>query len=357
MQQVGNIQLLMGPHTLGAPDNLEDAIVGFIDGARGTLDVAMQELESEPIARALVAARQRGVTVRIVLKGDYLVAEKPSGTPFIASGKYEPNRELFNALLRTGVAARVDYNPEIFHQKFIVREAGRRGVGRRAVLTGSTNFTPTGTHANLNHLVIIKDGHVAREYSNEFEEIWGGTFGAKRLRHEARPRNSRVSGIRVKVLFAPDHAPEMEIMKQMMKAKKRIDFAIFTFSQSSGIDDAMIAMQRAGVTVRGALDSGQGNRHWAATRPVAAAGAQLFLSKRRTALGKLHHKLMVIDGKVIIAGSFNYTDPANRLNDENILIIGDAAESDSGRSALQRKLASYAVREIDRIIATHADPV
>lgn len=347
----------MGPHTLHAPDNLEKAIIKFMSAARDTLDIAVQELESVPIAKAIVAARQRGVTVRIVLEGDYLVAPKPSGTPFIASGKHEPNRELFNALLRAGVNARVDYNPNIFHQKFIVRDRKLRGAGRRSILTGSTNFTPTGTHKNLNHLVIVSNGHVVREYSNEFEEIWNGTFGAKRLRHDPRPRRSRVSGVRVKVLFAPDHSPEMEIMKQMMKARKSIEFAIFTFAQSSGIDDAMIAMQRSGITVRGTLDYGQGNRGWAATRPLADAGAKLFLSKRGTALGKLHHKLMVIDNKVIVAGSFNYTDPANRLNDENILVIGDADETDPESDKLQRELASYAIREIKRIMDDHSDPV
>ena len=49
-----------------------------------------------------------------------------------------------------------------------------------------------------------------------------------------------VSSVSVRVLFAPDHNPEMEIMKQMLKARERIDFAIFTFPKSSGIDDTMI---------------------------------------------------------------------------------------------------------------------
>ena len=32
---------------------------------------------------------------------------------------------------------------------------------------------------------------------------------------------------------------------------------------------------------------------------------------------------MVIDERVVIGGSFNYTGPANRLNDENIFVLGD----------------------------------
>jgi hypothetical protein len=34
----------------------------------------------------------------------------------------------------------------------------------------------------------------------------------------------------------------MEIMKQMLKAKTSIDFAMFTFAQSSGIDDTMFRL-------------------------------------------------------------------------------------------------------------------
>jgi phosphatidylserine/phosphatidylglycerophosphate/cardiolipin synthase-like enzyme len=39
-------------------------------------------------------------------------------------------------------------------------------------------------------------------------------------------------------------------------------------------------------------------------------------------LRKLHHKLMVIDETVVVAGSFNYTQPANDYNDENLFVIG-----------------------------------
>jgi len=52
----------------------------------------------------------------------------------------------------------------------------------------------------------------------------------------------------VKVLFAPDHTPELEFMKQMLKVKENgeIWFAIFTFAGSSGIDDTMLALARGG---------------------------------------------------------------------------------------------------------------
>ena len=64
---------------------------------------------------------------------------------------------------------------------------------------------------------------------------------------------------------------------------------------------------------------------------------------------------MVIDGQVIVAGSFNYTGPATRLNDENIVVIGDLDPSMTSASVIekQRKLGGFALAEIDRIIATH----
>ncbi|MCH8024939.1 MAG: phospholipase [Candidatus Marinimicrobia bacterium] len=349
--QEGNIELHMGPSQLGAPDNLQDVIVGFIDGAKKRLDVAVQELESEPIAQALIRARQRRVVVRVVIEWDYLSVSRAISTPFDSGGANEANREIHDAMLRANIRIHTDFNPHIFHQKFIIRDSSSPDA---AVLTGSTNFTPTGTAQNLNHLVIIHNRALARLYWREFKEIMQGHFGKLNEGHDPVPPNVTVSGVRVKVLFAPDHNPEMEIMKQMAKARRRIDFAIFTFAQSSGIDDIMISLARAGtVKIRGALDGMVAGQKWAATEGIAAAGAELYSVPHRKGLNKLHHKLMVIDGQVIIAGSFNYTGPATRLNDENILIIGDLGAGDPAVRERQKRLGKFALNEIDRIIGVH----
>lgn len=357
---MGPSQLAVGPGQQAAPDNLEAAIVDFIGRARETLEVAVQELESEPIARALIEAVARDVDVRVVLEEDYLhVRGQAVADAWVSSGRNEANRIVHAALLRGGVHVRSDFNGAIFHQKFIVRdlEGSRAGV-----LTGSTNFTPTGTNSNLNHLVTISGKRVAREYAREFDEIWDGTFGVARLRHDPSPGTATVSGVPVKVLFAPDHAPEMEIMKQMAKARQRVDFAIFTFSRSSGIDDIMLMLSRSGIALQGAFDRMQGNQSWSASRIlVQAAGAavppRIFIADRGEGLNKLHHKLMVIDDRLVIGGSFNYTEPANRLNDENIIILGDLEETDPARIALHRQVGTYARAEIDRIIAVYGTQV
>ena len=335
------VELHMGPADLGG-DDLLVPIIRFIDGAEKYLDIAVQEIDNREIGQAIVRARGRNVRVRVVLEADYLRAEERRDDPWTPGGKYEINREIQNALYRTRAHVHADFNPEIFHQKFVVRD-------REAVLMGSTNFTWTGTHRNLNHLVIVHDKSVAMEYWREFNEISKGRFGKDSDPHPAAPKESVVDDLRVKVLFAPDHNPEMEIIKQMAKARKRIDFAIFTFSKSSGIDDEMASKIDAGIEVRGLMDAGQGRMDWSTYDILKGLGAKVELTKRHPDLGKLHHKLMVIDGEVTITGSMNYTGPATTLNDENIMVIGKMGVTGVERTA-QKKFAKYALNEIDRMI-------
>jgi|SRR5690606_10645239 len=341
--EIGNVKIYVGPKETGGPDDLKKAIIDFIDGAQRYLDIAVQELDNWEIADAIIRARQRKVTVNIVKEADYLRSTPGLKDPYTPGGSLEANREINNALNRANINVKTDYNTSIFHQKFIIRD-------RSALLTGSTNFTTTGVTKNLNHIVTVENIDIAKIYRKEYNEIMQGHFGKLNEGHDEAPKDIMVDNVPVRILFAPDHNPEMEIMKQMLKASSSIDFAIFTFSQSSGIDDTMIAQSERGLKIRGALDGKAANQVWAATRPVKNAGADLYAIPSSSVIGKLHHKLMVLDGQVIIAGSFNYTGPANRLNDENIIILGDLECDDPQVIKNQKELGKYALNEIERII-------
>ncbi len=364
--EVGGIELHMGPRCLGGPDDLEAAILNFIGGAKHTLAIAVQELDSPAIAKAVIAAKQAGVTVRVILEADYLSEAPARADPWANAGAHEENRRIHAALLRANVDLITDLNPAIFHQKFIVRD---RGKPTAAVLTGSTNFTrsDTGTNPqrgsaavagnNLNHVLVLHGREAATQYLAEFDRMRSGTFGAHHERVESRPKEFTLGGVRVKPLFAPRHGPEMEIMKQMLKARSSIDFAMFTFARSSGIDDTMARLQPLLPRLRGVLDRQQGAHDWAAAGMLQLAGVRLFKNRKATGVRKLHHKLMVIDERLVIAGSFNYTAPATTLNDENIIVLGDLESTDPVAEAAGRKLARYALDEIDRIIADLSEPV
>jgi len=384
----GKIETYAGPTELGAPDDLERVIVDFIAGAKDSLDVAVQELDSEPIAQAILDARWRGVDVKVVLEQDYLREEKPprrkpkpgegeSAEDAVRRWQWTPthgglseNRRIAAALLQSGVDVRADYNPKIFHLKFILRDY-RPGRGRRtkpsaALLSGSTNFTVTGTHANLNHVFVFHDTRICADYRVQFDEVQRGEFGRRGL--GAVPRSHNLNGVPVKVLFAPDNVPEQEVIKQVLKSEKEVEFAIFTFAGSSGIDDALLMAANAGRHITGALDPGQAAQRWAAPRgePGAAPpwlnveNIDLYTPKRVPGFGKLHHKLMVVDRHTVIAGSFNYTAPASDYNDENIFVVGspykNLSKRDGGPVDLPkcRAIADYMRDEIDRIVAASA---
>ena len=138
----GKIDAFVGPIELGAADNLETVIVDFIAGAKRSLDIAVQELDSEPIAQAILDARWRGVVVDLFLEQDYLRSDLKGSPPDLPEPKagetpeqalfrtqwledrteLAENRRILAALLRSDVQVRGDYNPAIFHQKFVLRD-------------------------------------------------------------------------------------------------------------------------------------------------------------------------------------------------------------------------------------------
>ena len=345
----GKIEAYAGPAELGAPDNLEAVIIAFISRARHTLFIAVQELDAEPIAQAIIDAKWRGVTVRMIIEQDYIAGDKipratakPGETLAEAVHRVQwneyrrpktakTNRDILAALLRNAIDVKADYNPKIFHQKFIVRDYDGKSRSTSAVLTGSTNFTRTGTHKNYNHVVIFNDYRICKAYLLEFAEIRSGTFGALSLRRKNIPGTYNLNGVPVRVLFSPDDSPELEIVKQMLKCSQRLDFSIFTFSGSSGIDDAMAILRAAGRDIRGVFDPGQGRRDWAATHWLHNEGIDVYFPRSEPGFGKLHHKLMVIDNAIVVGGSFNYTAPANSYNDENIFVIGSPYDLPTGK--------------------------
>jgi hypothetical protein len=141
----GKIQAFVGLPELGAADDLEQVIVEFIAGAKTRLDIAVQEIDSRAIAQAILDARWRGVRVTIFLDQDYLRSDLV-GSPQapnahgggesgggVAAGavahrrdRLSGDREILAALLRSDIEVKGDYNPKIFHQKFILRELRRQ---------------------------------------------------------------------------------------------------------------------------------------------------------------------------------------------------------------------------------------
>jgi phosphatidylserine/phosphatidylglycerophosphate/cardiolipin synthase-like enzyme len=129
---------------------------------------------------------------------------------------------------------------------------------------------------------------------------------------------------------------------------------MFTFAGSSAIDDAMIVLQGAGRTVRVLLDRGQSrpSEEWPAARWLKEGGVDVRVPRKKPGLRKLHHKLLVVHAPTVVAGSFNYTEPATLFNDEALLVIGSPhAQSEHVEvdAAACAEIAGFFRSEIDRI--------
>ena len=74
------------------------------------------------------------------------------------------------------------------------------------------------------------------------------------------------------------------------------------------------------VIVRIVLDKSQETQNYSKSRYLIKRD---FEVKYHTGSGLMHNKFAIIDGKVLITGSFNWTDSAEHYNYENAIFISD----------------------------------
>jgi phosphatidylserine/phosphatidylglycerophosphate/cardiolipin synthase-like enzyme len=307
---------------------LEEEIVRFIDEANFTLDIAVQELRvgkihnSNPIKEAILRAANRNVRIKMIVENDYL---EPQSDNLITFKEFE---------VTPNITIKSDTNPDIFHNKFIIRD---KDLASAALLTGSTNFTDTGTRQNYNHIVIIhftgerkKYFGILDKYQAEFDEMFSGMFG--NYEQDNTTKKYRIGNTYITILFSPDDDPDDYLLKTILKANETLDIMMFTFGSNSpllsGVINRYYAVKSINgkptktpkVKVRVAMEKSQA-RYWSAYPALLSIGIPVKLESKKA---KLHHKVGIIDNKTTIIGSYNWTLSANEENDENIIIIGNS---------------------------------
>jgi phosphatidylserine/phosphatidylglycerophosphate/cardiolipin synthase-like enzyme len=124
----------------------------------------------------------------------------------------------------------------------------------------------------------------------------------------------------VESAFSPDGGAEALVLKTIGAARHNIRMAAFSFT-SSKIVKSLVAAKRHGVDVQVIVDDSKGcsdNATRSAMNLLTNAGIPL----RTVGTYKLHHdKYMIIDGKHVQTGSFNYTRAAAEGNSENVVVI------------------------------------
>jgi phosphatidylserine/phosphatidylglycerophosphate/cardiolipin synthase-like enzyme len=147
LQARGTVQVAFSPW-----DDAEGLVVGAIRQAKKQILVQAYSFTSRTIANALIAARRRGVEVRVIADSEQ--AQTNEGTRIAE-------------LVAAGVTVLLDSGFQSAHSKVMLIDSGE---DHPAVLTGSYNWTYAAQYRNAENLLILKDHpELARAYRDNWE--------------------------------------------------------------------------------------------------------------------------------------------------------------------------------------------
>mmetsp|Transcript_128098 Transcript_128098/g.190885 ORF Transcript_128098/g.190885 Transcript_128098/m.190885 type:complete len:220 (-) Transcript_128098:29-688(-) len=138
---------------------------------------------------------------------------------------------------------------------------------------------------------------------------------------EKMPCNNGSSCKRKQCNFAHEPTGLTRMLDVLSSAKKTLDICVFTITANE-IADRVIDIHKSGVTVRVITDDDQRVSSGSDIQRMADAGIQV---KDDASKFHMHHKFAIVDKKVLVNGSFNWTRQAVLSNRENVVITPDKA--------------------------------
>ena len=301
---------------------IDERFVQFVEASTKSLDVAAYEFDLETVAQAMTRAKGRGVAVRMVTDSDTVNATRDAET-----------QKALNIVRDAGIAIVPDERSAIMHHKFAVRDG-------EEIWTGSWNLTVGDTYRLNNNAARMQSPELARAFTEEFETMFvQKKFGAGRPRGAVTPP-VQVGDMRVQLLFAPEDGVAQKISERLTQASSQIRFLAFSFTHD-GIGQAVLDRSKAGVTVSGVFEKTGSETRFSEFGAMKQAGLDVYQDGNPYVM---HHKVFVIDGKTTIFGSFNFSDGADRDNDENALIVDSPG------------FAGRYLEESDRMLALARNP-
>ena len=302
--------------------SIEGRLIDKINAAQTSIHIASFEFDLTPVAEALIAAKQRGVDVR-------WVTDDESGLGV----DEDPGHGQFAMLQQAGIEVRSDDRAALMHNKFWIFDG-------KILWTGSTNITESGIFKQDNNTIVIHSTELATIYEREFQEMWDGQFGPKSPSQLAQ-QSIVVNGTPIQVIFtSEDPAIEQAIVPALNSATKSIRFLAFSFTDFP-MAEAMINRAKSGVNVAGVFekvgsdtDASELKTLFCANIPVRRDGNSAFM----------HNKVIVVDERLVITGSLNYSTNAEESNDENVIVIDNP------------DIAKLYLQDFDKVWSLATDP-
>ena len=127
------------------------------------------------------------------------------------------------------------------------------------------------------------------------------------------------AGEPIKVYFSPRGGCTEAIVESLNTAKSSVLVQAYSFT-SAPIANALVEATQRGVKVQVILDQGQRTEKYSSADFLKHSGVTPYIDAKHAIA---HDKVMIIDHRTVITGSFNFTKAAEESNAENLLVIDD----------------------------------
>ena len=145
LKAIGSIQVAFSPN-----NGVTNMVVNAINSAKKSILVEAYSFTSKDIANSLLAAKNRGVAVNIILDKSQ-VSQQYSSSRFFAN---------------QGFVVKIDNKHAIFHNKVMI-------IDDHTVITGSFNFTKAAEAKNAENLLILNNNpELAKIYTQDWLSHW-----------------------------------------------------------------------------------------------------------------------------------------------------------------------------------------
>ncbi len=322
-------------------------LVDFIKGAKHSLDVVIYDLKNKDVLKALKSMSAR-VQLQILYDGGK--GKKVGG----GSTTVDPKSPTAKAIQDAGLAKLARAIPEtgrhLMHDKFIVRDGA-------SVWTGSGNFTDGGLLFQDNNFLLIDSPALAAAYTKTFGDIAAPGHTLSHTKGSTGgPTTVKVATVPISVFFSTQFSEaegiETVVVNKLKKARKVRIIAMLV--SDPGILQALFALRQ--IDIKGVLDPRLMKNVMKPPRGKSKLDPKLFwfangdkrfvaapshaFNPKRDRNDFMHNKVMIIDNKTVITGSYNFSENAE-LNDENMLIIESAAVAAAYNKYFDALFAQY----------------
>ncbi len=275
-------------------------IVALLDAARETIDVAQFTFSVKALDEALLRAHARGVKVRLAI-------DKGQDQPGTAARRLADGGVTVRFV--GGVPGTSGRPDGLQHAKFAL-------IDDDVMLTGSNNWSSTGTSINEESTIVVRaaaEDPLRRGFACHFEVMWRGDL-----------EHTRDCGVPGLVGFTPGTAAISIVEDALREATTSVDVLMHHLVFDTLLKRLAQAAER-GVRVRVVVnaadrDETKGNL-WDRLR--AAGGEVRYKRTEASTYQLMHHKLAIVDGRVLVNGSGNWSGSAFFNNYENYVRYED----------------------------------